>query len=88
MKYAIGQLVKVRPNLEFRGRVYYMEDRSEWNIVTRPMRRQSNKILKVLSYQSGQYVLTGPTHVRWTDEMLLPITPISTTKELPCQNTK
>lgn len=82
MKYAIGQLVRVRPNLEITTKNYYMDNNIEYNTVTSYMQRQANKIFQVRSYCANQYQLIGFTDVLWTDEMLLPVTRITRTKEL------
>lgn len=94
MRYHINQQVRVRPDLHIYDDMddevlYYMDDGIEYNTVTEEMVTYAGQVLRVLDYEDGQYILTGPADVYWTDEMLLPVaTRVSTTKELPCQNTE
>ena len=88
MKYHINQQVRVRPDLrtyfpDDDETTYFMDDGIEFNTATPEMASYAGEILTVIDYEDGQYVLTGPADVWWTDGMLLPYTPkIIKTKEL------
>lgn len=73
MKYKIGEIVQVRPELEV-GRIYYNDNSPIGDSLTYAMRINLGKEAEVVGYSEGKYLLkidgNVALHQSYTDDML------------------
>lgn len=68
MRYKVGDVVRVRSDLDYHA-TYYMDDRSESNDITEKMMEKAGTLVKIEAISGGQYRVEGVRYVLWTDEM-------------------
>lgn len=68
MRYKVGDVVRVRSDLDYDA-TYYMDDRSESNDITEEMMEKAGTLVKIEAISGGQYRVKGVRYVLWTDEM-------------------
>lgn len=81
MKYAIGQKVRIRPDLRL-GTTYSMNDDLWDDVATEEMLEFKGQLVTIVRTGCKYYIREDGGAFNWTDEMLLPAIRIARTKEL------
>lgn len=81
MKYAIGQKVRIRPDLQL-WTTYSMNDGLWDDIATEEMLALRGQLVTIVRTGCKYYIREDGGAFNWTDGMLLPVTRIARTKEL------